>query len=138
MTDFPASHRHLLEGHGPAALATISPSGYPQVTAVAFLLEDDELKISLNTTRKKVRNLRRDPRATVFILDADDTRRYIEIRGDAELEPDPGKAFAARAGAKYGADFTVHDGPGEERVIVTLRPTRINAVDLGAPPPEAG
>ena len=138
MTDFPASHRHLLEVPGTAALATISPSGHPQVTAVSYLLDEDgEVKISLNTTRRKVHNLQRDPRCTLFLLDAENPLRYLEIRANAELVPDEGKAFAAKAGAKYGADFTRHDGPGEERVIVTLRPIRVNAVDISGPPPSS-
>ena len=60
--------------------------------------------------------------------------RYVEIRAQAELEPDVGKAFCAKVGAKYNADFTAHDSPGEERVIVTLRPVAVNVVDLSAPP----
>jgi PPOX class probable F420-dependent enzyme len=138
VTDFPASHRHLLDGPGPAALATISPSGHPQVTAVSFLLDDDdEVKVSLNTTRRKVKNLERDPRCTLFLLDPDNPLRYLEIRANAELVPDEGKVFAAKAGAKYDADFTRHDQPGDDRVIVTLRPVRINAVDISAPQPSA-
>ena len=57
--------------------------------------------------------------------------RYIEIRANAEVEDDPGKAFAAKVGAKYGgADFTAYDGPDEGRVKVTLHPTAVNAVDM--------
>jgi PPOX class probable F420-dependent enzyme len=135
MTDFPASHRDLLEGSY-GALSTIAPSGHPQVTAVVFLLDEDgEVRISLNETRKKVRNLRANPACTFFLLDLNNPLRYLEIRADAELAADPGKAFAAKVGAKYGgADFTEHDGPGEGRVIVTLRPVAVNAVDLSAPP----
>jgi PPOX class probable F420-dependent enzyme len=133
MAEIPVSHRDLLTAPGTAELATLSPSGHPQVTAVCYLLDDDdELRISLNTTRKKVRNLQRDPRCTFFVLDPDNPLRYVEIRADAKLAPDPGKAFAARIGAKYGSDFSSHDGPGEERVIVTLRPTQINAVDISS------
>ncbi len=138
MSDFPASHRDLLESQGYAALATISPTGHPQVTAVVYRLDDDgELKISLNTTRHKAKNLQRDPRCSLFFLDLQDPRRYLEVRGDAEIAPDPGKAFAAKAGARYGLDFTEHDQPGEERVIVTLRPTRVYAVDISQPAPTA-
>jgi PPOX class probable F420-dependent enzyme len=136
MADFPASHRDLLERAGTAALATNSPSGHPQVTAVVYLLDDDgELKISLNTTRHKVKNLERDARCTLFLLDFENPRRYLEVRADAELAPDPGKVFAAKAGAKYGLDFTLRDRPGEERVIVTLHPTRVYAVDISQPGP---
>lgn len=132
MTDYPASHRGLLEAKSFAQFATLAPSGHPQVTAVSFFFdeEDQEVKLSLNETRKKTRNLQRDPRATLFILDPENPLRYLEIRGNAELVPDEGKAFAARAGAKYGADFTLHDGPGEGRFIVTIHPVAVNAVDI--------
>lgn len=132
MTDFPASHQGLLEAKGFAQLATLAPSGHPQVTAVSYFYDSDdqEVKLSLNETRKKVRNLQRDPRCTLFILDATNPLRYLEIRGNAELVPDEGKAFAARAGGKYGQDFTQHDGPGENRFIVTIRPVAVNAVDI--------
>jgi len=131
MPDFPESHRDLLQAQGFGVLATIAPSGHPQLTAVAYLLDDDGvLKISLNETRKKVRNLRNEPRCTLFIIDRDNPFRYLEVRADAELLPDPGKDFAAKAGAKYDSDFTRHDEPGQKRVIVVLHPYRVNAIDM--------
>ncbi len=135
MTDFPASHLDLLRAQSFGVLATIAPSGHPQVTAVAYLLDDDgDVKISLNTTRKKVRNLEENPRCNLFLLDLANPQRYLEIRADAEIVPDPDKAFAAKAGAKYDSDFTEYDLPGEERVVVTLRPVTVNAVDMSQPP----
>ncbi len=133
MTDYPASHRDLLAGQTFATFTTFAPSGYPQVTAVSFFFdeEDQEVKLSLNETRKKIRNLQRDSRCTLFLLDFANPLRYLEIRADAELTPDEGKVFAARAGAKYGQDFTQHDQPGEERFVVTLRPVAVNAVNIG-------
>jgi hypothetical protein len=56
--------------------------------------------------------------------------RYLEIRGDAEITPDDDYSFADRFGAKYQADLRDHDHPGDRRVIVTIRPTRVNAVDM--------
>ncbi len=135
MTDFPASHQDLLEKPGFATLATISPTGHPQLTEVVYLLDDDgEIKVSLNETRHKARNLKRDSRCSLFFLDLDNPLRYIEVRGDAEVADDPGKAFAAKAGAKYGMDFTRNDQPGEKRVVVTLHPTRVHAVDISPAP----
>jgi PPOX class probable F420-dependent enzyme len=130
MTDFPASHRDLLDGHF-AMLSTIAPSGHPQTTAIVFLHDDDgEMRISLNETRKKVRNLHANPACNLFLLDLSNPLRYLEIRGNAEIESDPGKTFAAKVGAKYSQDFTVHDGPGEERVKVTVHPAVVRAVDM--------
>ncbi|HXR28807.1 MAG TPA: PPOX class F420-dependent oxidoreductase [Solirubrobacteraceae bacterium] len=133
MADYPASHRDLLEAQSFAMLATLAPSGHPQVTAVAFFFdpEDQELKLSLNETRKKIRNLQRDPRCTLFLLDFANPLRYLEVRANAELVADEGKVFAARAGAKYGSDFTQYDQPGEVRYVVTIHPVTVNAVNIG-------
>jgi hypothetical protein len=60
------------------------------------------------------------------------------MRGDAEISPDDDYSFADLRGAEYGADLRAHDKPGESLVVVTLRPTKINAVNMNAwPPPPA-
>jgi PPOX class probable F420-dependent enzyme len=128
-TPIPDSHRDLLESDV-ATLATIGPDCRPQLTAVWFLAGDDGISISLNTSRQKTKNLTRRPQCCLFILDLDVTQRYLEIRGDAEITPDPDYAFADRIGHKYGADLRVHDQPGESRVVVSIRPHKVNAVDM--------
>jgi general stress protein 26 len=61
MTTVPESHQDLLKADV-AMLATIGQDGYPQVTALWFLLDDDgTIKLSLNTTRQKVKNLQAHP-----------------------------------------------------------------------------
>lgn len=134
MTDTPTvpdSHRDLLQA-ATAVLATNGATGLPQVTAVAFLHDpaDDLVRISLNDARQKTKNLRRDPRTTLFIVDPNNPYRTLEIRAEAELLPDPDFAFAATAGAKYGQDFHRHDQAGETRSIVVLHPRRIVATLL--------
>jgi len=115
-----------------ATLATNGASGCPQLTAVAFLHDEDDdlIKISLNDTRQKTRNMRRDPHATLFVVDPQNPGRTLEVRADVEFAPDPDCAFCARAGAKYGQDFRANDRPGETRSIVTLRPRRVVGTDL--------
>jgi PPOX class probable F420-dependent enzyme len=126
MTSFPESHRDLLAADV-AVLATIGPDGYPQVTATWFLLDDDGvLKLSLNTTRQKVKNLRAHPECTLFILDPTNPYRTLEIRARAELSADGDYTFADKVGRKYGADMRASDRPGESRVVVTLRPVKVN------------
>jgi PPOX class probable F420-dependent enzyme len=129
MTDFPASHRDLLDGQV-ASLATIGRNGFPQVTEVWFLHDDGELKLSLNTARLKTRNLQRDSRCSLMLLDLQNPYRYLEVRGNARLEPDDDYTFAGKLGAKYNADLKVHDGPGESRVEITIEPVNVYAVDM--------
>jgi PPOX class probable F420-dependent enzyme len=129
MTGIPGSHRDLLDSPV-ATFATIGPDGRPQLSEVWFLADGDTVTLSLNTSRQKVKNLRRNPACTLFILDIADPYRYLEIRGDAGITPDPGYEFAARLAAKYGADLRAVDKPGETRVAVTIRPARINAISM--------
>jgi len=52
------------------------------------------------------------------------------VRGRARIEPDPDYAYAAKLGVKYGMDLGGIDGPGESRVVVTIEPEKIYAVDV--------
>jgi len=127
MTTIPDSHRDLLNAQV-AVLGTIGASGRPQLSGVWFLAEGDTVKFSLNTTRQKVKNLRADPKASVLIFDESSPYRYLELRGDAEVAPDPDYEFADKVGAKYGgANLRERDNPGESRVVVTIHPTRVVA-----------
>jgi PPOX class probable F420-dependent enzyme len=128
--EIPESHRDLLNGQV-ATLATLGPDGRPQVSEVWFLAEGTTLSLSLNTSRQKTKNLSRNPACSLFLLDLANPYRYLELRGDAEISPDPDYAVAAKVGAKYGSDLREHDRPGDSRVVVTIRPVRVNAVDMG-------
>jgi PPOX class probable F420-dependent enzyme len=130
-TDFPDSHRDLLEARF-ATLATLGKDGGPQLTEVWFLFEDAEVKVSLNGSRLKTKNLMARPLCSLFILDLANPFRYLDVRGTARIEPDDDYAFAKRVGAKYDADLSDHDGPDDKRVVVTIEPTNVFAVDMGA------
>ena len=127
--DFPESHRDLLDAQT-ATLATIGGDGGPQLTEIWFLYDEGELKTSLNTSRLKVKNLRARPRCSLFLLDLANPYRYVDVRGKAKIEPDPDYEFAAKLGAKYGANVRDHDAPGDERVVVTFEPENVFAVDM--------
>jgi len=129
MPEIPASHRDLLDTQV-ATLGTVGPDGRPQLSEVWFLADGDTVRLSLNTSRQKVKNLQANPAANLFLLDLAVPYRYLELRGDAEIAPDDDHAFADRVGAKYQADLSLHDNPGDQRVVVTIHPVRVNAVDM--------
>ena len=129
MTNFPESHSDLLDAQV-ASLATIDGDGFPQVTEVWFLLDEGELKLSLNTSRRKTKNLTARPQCSLLILDLENPYRYLEVRGTARIATDDDYTFAAKVGAKYNADLKVHDQPGETRVVVTIDPVKIHPVDM--------
>ena len=130
MSAIPDSHRDLLSAQV-GTLGTIGPDGRPQLSEVWFLAEGDTVAISLNTSRQKTNNLRTNPAVSFLILDLANPYRYLELRGDAEITPDNDYVFADKVGAKYGSDLRAHDHPGQSRVVVTIRPARVNAVNMG-------
>jgi PPOX class probable F420-dependent enzyme len=131
MSLIPASHRDLLEARV-ATFATVGDDGYPQLSEVWFLAEDDTVRLSLNSARQKTKNIVRHPACTLFILDVANTFRYLELRADALVEPDDDYRFADLVGAKYDSDLRQHDQPGQTRVVVTLHPHKVNAVNMGS------
>jgi PPOX class probable F420-dependent enzyme len=131
MTTFPDSHKDLLDAQV-ASLATIGGDGFPQATAIWFLYDEGKIKISLNNSRLKTKNLLKRPKVSLMILDPANPYRYLEVRGTATATPDPDYVFAKKVGAKYGgADLSEHDGPGDTRLEVVLEPTNVYAVAMG-------
>jgi PPOX class probable F420-dependent enzyme len=129
MADFPADYRDLLDAQF-ATPATVEPDGTPQLSEIWFLHDDGEIRISLNTTRRKTRNLQARPQCSLMILDIANPFRYLEVRGRARIEPDDDNAFADRLHGKYDADVSAYDQPGDGRVVVTIEPSRIRPVDM--------
>src|SRR5437763_1120857 len=129
MTSFPDSHSDLLDAQV-STLATIGGNGLPQLTEVWFLHDEGELKLSLNTSRLKTRNLQKRPQCSLLLLDLQNPYRYLEVRGNARIESDEDYEFARKLGAKYDADLSVHDQPGDSRVVVTIEPANVYAVDM--------
>ena len=99
MIDVPESHRDLLQTQV-ATLATVDGQGLPQLTEVWFLFEDGDLKISLNETRRKTRNLVERPECSLLILDLQNPYRYLEVRGDDCYATDQAAVRRAAAASK--------------------------------------
>jgi|SRR5215207_2421582 len=127
MTSIPAPHADLIEKSQILVLGTNGADGFPQVTALWFLVEDGTIRVSLNTARQKTKNLSRDPKVTLFFVDPENPYRTLEIRALATVTPDPDYEFADKVGAKYdGANLREMDAPGQSRVVVSFAPVKVN------------
>ena len=73
---------------GNCALVTIGSSGRPQITNISYAFDaaTATFRISITDSRVKTRNLRRDPRASLYITAAD-RWPYTVADGVAELSP---------------------------------------------------
>ena len=124
----PSSHRDLLEAPLTLTLATVGPTGHPQVTAIWAVLEGNLIVTSLAGVRQKLKNLRERPQATVFIIDPANPFRTLEIRGDVSIDPDPELITLKMIMAAYGADLESFNAPLEQRNTATLTPTHVVAL----------
>ena len=123
----PDSHTDLLDWDTKALghVATVGPDGEPQSSPVWIDWDGEHLKFSLTTTRQKYRNLHKDKRISVSIVDPDNAYRYLEVRGELdEVEPDPNIDFISRMANKYlGKERYPWHREGDERVIMKVRLT---------------
>jgi PPOX class probable F420-dependent enzyme len=71
--------------HG--VLATIRANGRPQLSNILYHLGDDDVaRISVTDGRAKTTNLRRDPRASLYVL-GDSFWQYIVLEGTVDVSP---------------------------------------------------
>src|SRR5262249_11557959 len=80
-TGLPDSHADLFKKKAFANLATLMPSGQPQVTPVWVDYDGQHVLINTAEGRQKDKNLTRDGRVALSIMDPDNPYRYLEIRG---------------------------------------------------------
>ena len=112
--------RRLLDGRHFAVLATINPDGAPQTSAMWVARDGDDVLFSTVAGRRKHRNLLRDPRASVTILDSDDPYNYVELRGRVTIAEDVGRRFDTSLSWHYDGRDPDPDPPGAVRLILRL------------------
>jgi PPOX class probable F420-dependent enzyme len=114
----------LLDGRNYAVLATISPDGSPHTSPMWVGRDGDDVVMSTVAGRRKHRNMVRDPRISVTVIDAADGENYVELRGRVTMTPDTGLVVDNRLSWKYDGKDKDPDPPGTKRVVVRLTVTK--------------
>jgi PPOX class probable F420-dependent enzyme len=115
----------LLRAPNLAHVATIGADGMPHVTVV--WVDTDGRHVIFNTARSraKYRNLRRDPRVGVSVVDRDRPLRFLSVQGVVELVDAGAEEHIQRLSHKYlGRPYPLPLN-GEERVLCLVTPLRI-------------
>jgi PPOX class probable F420-dependent enzyme len=107
-----------------AHLGTLMPDGRPQVTPVWIDYDGEHVIFNSAKGRQKDRNVRREPRVALAIMDPDNPYRYLEIRGRVvEITEQGAAAHIDKMAKKYiGQDKYPWGKPGEVRVIYKIKP----------------
>jgi len=110
----------LLDGRNYAVLATVNPDGSPQTSAMWVGRDDDDLLFSTVEGRVKHRNMLRDPRVSVTVLESAAPENYVELRGTVTITPDVGRRVDTALSWKYNGRDPDPDPPGAVRVVVRM------------------
>jgi PPOX class probable F420-dependent enzyme len=120
----PEKFRDLFNKKAFASLTTIMPDGSPQTTPVWCDSDGEHVIFNSAKGRQKDRNVRRDPRVAMAIIDPENPYRYLEIRGKVvEITEQGADAHIDKMAKKYlDKDKYPFRQPGEVRVMYKIRP----------------
>ncbi len=128
----PASHLDLLTRPICGVLATMGGDGQPQSSLVWIDHNGACARVNTTLERKKGRNVLANPKVSLLVVDPDDTARYMQIRGDAELVTagaidhlDALTRKYTRHACYYGHIYPVEQRSRETRVICRIHSRRI-------------
>jgi PPOX class probable F420-dependent enzyme len=126
----PEKYLDLFQKKAFAHLVTLMPDGSPQVTPVWCDFDGQYVLINTAAGRQKDKNLMRDGRAALSMIDPDNAYRYLEVRGRvAERTTNGADEHIDKMAKKYmGKDKYPFRKAGEQRVIFKIKPEHISGM----------
>jgi PPOX class probable F420-dependent enzyme len=133
MIELSPEHIRLLREPNLAHVATLMKDGRPQTSPVWVDFDGTHVLINTATGRQKPRNIERDPRVALSVVDREWVQRYVEIRGRVvEMTTEGAFEHYAMLARKYaGPKARPREVPGESRLIVRIEPEHVTGMNLG-------
>lgn len=127
-----AGFETLLKEPSYCEVATLMPDGSPHITQVWVDTDGRHILINTSRTRQKTKNVRRDPRVAVNVVDPKNAWRIASVRGRVvEVSTDGADDQIDRLAFKYlGQEKYPFRTPEEVRVILKIEPKHINTQGL--------
>jgi PPOX class probable F420-dependent enzyme len=125
MTTLNDSARDVIDGPHVAVLATSNRDGRPQSSVIFIKRDGDTVLFSTIKDRLKTRNMTRDPRVSVVVVDKNNAGRYVEIRGTVDITDDPEKTLLYEMYDRYMGGATPPPEPDAHRLIVRVIPEKL-------------
>ena len=113
-------------------IASLMPDGSPQITQVWVDTDGEHILVNTAEGRQKVRNVRRDPRVAVNVVDPANAWRLATIRGRVvDITTEGADALIDQLAKKYlGVDSYPFRNPEETRITLKIAPERISEIGL--------
>jgi PPOX class probable F420-dependent enzyme len=127
-----AGFRKLLQEPAYCQLVTLMPDGSPQITQVWVDMDGEHVLINTAEGRQKERNVRRDPRVAVNVVDPTNAWRIAMVHGRVvEVTTEGADRFIDQLAKKYLNEETYPFRRAEEvRVTLKILPEKINEIGL--------
>jgi PPOX class probable F420-dependent enzyme len=122
--------RRLLDGRNFATVATLDPDGSPHTSVVWYVRDGDDVLFSTQSTRRKARNLARDPRGALSVYDLANPYQAVDIRGRAELTVDDDRALPRRLSQRYLGEDPPPEPPEIVRLVVRIHPEKVTTFSV--------
>lgn len=109
--------------------STVHPDGSPTGTPLWVHIDGDQILVNTGIGRQKERNVRRERRCALTLIERDDPYSWVEIRGRVVelVEGDEAEAsFLAMARKYLGSETYATPTPGESRVLLRIEATHIH------------
>src|SRR5690606_127663 len=122
----PSSLQALLADPNFAALTTLGPDGSPSTHVMWVDGDEDHVVLNTEGHRQKFKNVQRDPRVAVTVIDRNDPHRYVEVRGRVieTVTGDEARAHIDELSHKYTGGLYANPITSE-RVVLKVEPERI-------------
>lgn len=103
----PEQLTELLAKPNPCVITTVRPDGQPVSVGTWYLWEDGRVLVNMDEGRKRLEYIRREPRVSLTVLDADSWYTHVSLQGRvAELVDDPDLVDIDRLAEHYtGAQY---------------------------------
>jgi PPOX class probable F420-dependent enzyme len=125
----PESVKKVLEDKAYGHVATFNPNGRPQLTMVWMDVDGNEALFNTAEGRKKVQNLRRDPRIMISVQNRSEPQSYVVLDGTATLTETGADPHIDKLAKRFlGLDKYPYRQPGEKRLIVRVRVDRLGGL----------
>ena len=130
MTEMTPEVRRLLDRPNYAHVASLLPDGAPHSVPVWIAVEGDNLAILTGPGSRKARNIERDPRVAISLIDVDQPSLSVLIRGQVVELVDGDRAWEIidRISQKYiGQPYPLRT----DRIVLLIKPDHAQVVNYG-------
>jgi len=120
--------RFIAENPYVGTVTTLRQDGSPHNTIVWVDAENGVVSFNTAVGRAKERYLRKDPRATITIVDPENAYQWVSISGQVQMTTEGADEQIDRLAKKYlGKDEYPWRNPEEQRISVKITPEKVDS-----------